>query len=257
MSKEASKWIVAICLMVPAAAYGSGQEEVSFENDLLTVRCVQAPLDQVFEQIKAATGMELILEDEVKTKRLTADIEALPAHSAIERLLEGVGVNYAMSFDIQNWQRVSMIFIGAGGGGPATPSQPAAARRRPTTRRRSPPTTPADEPEEDYVEDPDDFGAEELPEEMPNELMEGQPDPATGFDQAAPPPPAFPRSRFTPGLESSPFRRSNPQVPAGTAPTPNQTPGDPLLDPFGRPIPNPQQQQQQQQKKEQEKQQLM
>ena len=251
MKKEASKWIAIICLMVPAAVYGSGQEEVSFENDLLTVRCTQAPLAQVFEQIKAATGMELILEDGVKTKRLTADIEAQPAHSAIERLLEGVGVNYAMSFDIQNWQQVSMIFIGAGGG-PAAPRQPAATQRRPTNRRRSPRNMPADEPEEDYVEDPDDFGGEELPQEMPDEMMGTQPDPAMGFDQVAPPPPAFPRSRFTPGLESSPFRRANPQVPPGTAPAPNQTPGAPLLDPFGRPIPNPQQQLPP--KKEQEKQ---
>jgi len=250
MNKEASKWIVLVCLMVPATLYGSGQEEVSFENDLLTVRCVQTPLAQVFEQIKSATGMELILEDDVKTKRLTADIEALPAHSAIERLLEGVGVNYAMSFDVQNWQRVSMIFIGAGGGGPATPSRPAAAQRRATSRRRYPRNAPADEPEEDYVEDPDDYGAEDLPEEMPDEMMGDQPDPATGFDQVAPPPPAFPRSRFTPGLESSPFRRTNPQTPAGTAPIPNQNPAAPLLDPFGRPIP----QQQQQPKKEQEKQ---
>lgn len=249
MKIKAFVCVVSTCLLVPAVVSGSDLQ-VSFEDDLLTVRCVEAPLTQVFEQIKSATGMELILEDEVKTKRLTADIVDQPTHSAIERLLEGAGVNYAMSFDIQNWQRVSMIFIGVGGG-PVASSQPAAQPQTNTRRRPARRSTPADNPDEDFIEDPDDFGDEELPEDLQNDGIEGQPEQPFGAGQGAPPP-SYPRSRFTPGLESSPFGQTNPQVPPGTSPTPNQPPAYyPFLDPFGRPIPVPQQQQQQQKKNQQ------
>jgi hypothetical protein len=246
MKFKAFAWIVPVCLLVPAIVSGAGLE-VTFENDLLTVRCVETPLARVFEQIKSATGMELILEDEVKTKRLTAEIVSQPAHSAIERLLEGAGVNYAMSFDVQNWQRVSMVFIGTGGA-PVASSKPAAQPRATSRRRPVRRSSPAEDPDQDYVEDLDDFEDEELPGEMQNDMIEGQPDQPIGPGPGTPPP-SYPRSRFTPGLESSPFGQTTPQVPPATEPTPNQPPAYyPFLDPFGRPIPVPQQQQEQQKK---------
>ncbi len=244
--------------------------EVSYQNKLLSVRCSEAPLVRVFEEIESATGMELILEDPIKTKRLTADIEGQPLNLAIERLLEGIGVNYAMAFDREDWQRVAKIFIGEGGGAIA-PSPPPASRAssRRSPRRRP---TPTDDSYDDYG---DDMENEEGLEEDPGAVNDAgnvqNPPPAQPPSQSPlPPPPAFPRSSFTPGLESSPFGSSGstqlPGTGAKTTPSPSTgSPGNPppayypFFDQFGRPIQVPQpgtgsqqNQQQKQQKNQQE-----
>ena len=102
----------------------SQSTSVSYRGGLITIRCSNATLEQVFEQIKSETGLELFLEDPVKSKRLTADIVAQPVNQALERLLAGAGVNYAMLYDSEDWQRVDKIFVGEGGGAVAS-SQPA------------------------------------------------------------------------------------------------------------------------------------
>jgi hypothetical protein len=237
--------------MIPVLAYG--QAEVSYSGGLLTVRCDELPLSQVFEQIKTHTGIELILEDSVKTTRLTANIEAKPVHMALERLLEGSGVNYAMTFDPQDWTRVTRIFVGSGGGGPSTPA--AAAQRTTTSRRPVRRSSARSAQSDDDTEDPDeimddgDFGADEfLDDEGPDAGID-PPEEFQDFEEPSeisPPPPSYPRSPFTPGLESNPFGSSNrQQMQPGTEP---QQEGDPdapppafypFLDREGRPIPVP------------------
>lgn len=219
---------------------------VSYQNGQLTVRCADVPLEQVFAQIKATTGMELILEDAVKNTRLTASIEAQPLRLAIERLLAGSGVNYAMFFDLQDWQKVDKIFIGGGGGGPATPARQPAAR----TPTRGRPAPADDQYEEDMMEEEDDF---EDMEDFGNE--EPPPEPAADTPGYLPPAPSFPRSSFTPGLESNPYGATSGGQGGGASPEPETGEAEnpppayyPFLDPLGRPIPvppgaNPQQQQ--------------
>jgi hypothetical protein len=247
-------WVLSFCLItcLSAPAAARGQEEVTYSGGLLTVRCNEVPLAQLFEQINAAAGIELILEDSVKTTRLTANIEAQPPHLALERLLAGSGVNYAMSFDPQDWTRVTKIFIGSGGESPA-PAPQASSSRTPVRRRPVRRAAPADEyqEEEDFVEE-EEPAEEELPEEF---------DPEAGFEtpetpsNTSPRPPSYPRSPFTPGLESNPFGNTNPENQPAAQPqqegeADNPPPAYyPFLDPFGRPIPVPPGAQPQQKKK--------
>ena len=255
MYKLASRLAV-IFAMTWAIGAGSAQAQslsISYRGTLLTIRCQNASLEQVFEQIKSETGMELILEDPVKSKRITADIDSQPLHLAVERLLAGIGVNYAMMYDREDWQQVAKLFIGEGGG-PLASSQPAAAgnARRPV--RRAQPIEDNYDPTEEFE---DGFGEEETLEddfaedESGYDESEAAEDPDDGvIDEPAgqdfvPPPPAFPRSRFTPGLETSPFG-TNQQQPAGGTNTPSRSRAParppayyPFTDQFGRPIPVP------------------
>ena len=258
MKKQVVSFYVLACLFSPG--FAQGQAEVYYAGGLLTIRCNEIPLAQIFEQIKTEAGIELILEDSIKNTRLTANIDAQPANLALERLLEGSGVNYAMSFDRQDWTRVTKIFIGSGGGGPSSPAPQASSSRTPTRRRPARRTQPADEyqDEADMMMEDEELANEEFPDELgPDEGFEAPGGQApSDFNRPAP---NYPRSPFTPGLESNnPVGTTNPQGQPGAQPQQEGEPGNPppayypFLDPFGRPIPVPpgaQQQQRQPQKK--------
>jgi len=113
-----------------------GPPAVEFNDGLLTIRCADAPLGGLLDQVKAATGMTLILEGSAPGLRLTAQVEALPVSMAIPRLLEGTGIDYALVTDRRDPRRVATLYVGAGKGaatpgattGPAvSPSLPAPA----------------------------------------------------------------------------------------------------------------------------------
>lgn len=251
--------------------------EVTHLNGLVTIQCKNAPLSSVFERIEEATGIELTLEDEVKSKRLTANLVGLPVAMAVARLLEGMGVNYIVMMDPSDWGRVDKIFVGAGGGGPARAAVPV---------RGSVPAEPVDEAFEEAPPesleggtDPGDMGdavdpgLEAPPEDVqsPDESGAGQdqgdmaaPPGSSPLPDFLPPPQSFPRSSFTPGLpggnqrtqsgtNQKPQQQQQQQDPANTPPA-----TFPFMDPFGRPIPIPpemNQQQKQQQKRQQQQQQ--
>jgi len=104
------------CLLVAGrAARAADGVEISYANGLLTVRCAHARLATVLERIGSATGTEVVLDDSVKGTLLTADVEAQPVSVALERVLEGLGVTYAMSLSLDG-RRVSRMYIGTGGG---------------------------------------------------------------------------------------------------------------------------------------------
>lgn len=244
--------------------------QVTHRTGLVTIQCKDAPLSSVFERIEAEAGIELTLEDEVKSKKLTANLVDVPVAMAVARLLEGVGVNYIVMMDPSDWGTVDKIFVGAGGGGPARAAGPV---RGPVV-----PEEPAEEafeeaPPESFEEGVEgmepggamDPGIEAPPEDMPNpdEFGAGE-DPGAGAPPGSSPlpdflPPAqsFPKSSFTPGLP-----RTNQRTQGGTQQQPqNQDPANtppatfPFTDPFGRPIPIPPGMNQQQQQKRQQQQQ--
>ncbi|MGH9461321.1 MAG: hypothetical protein ACRD1X_08885 [Vicinamibacteria bacterium] len=248
--------LASLLVVFLAIATGSAQAQslsISYQGNLLTIRCENASLGQVFEQIQSATGMELFLEDPVKSRRITADIDAQPLNLAVERLLAGVGVNYAMMYDPEDWQQVAKLFVGEGGG-PLASSQPATGR---AVRRAEPIEDnydPTAEFEDEYVEEEvpeeevpaadesgfiDEAGAAEAEENF-TESVEDKP----ASQDYLPPPPSFPRSRFTPGLESSPFGANEQPAEETTSPSRTRPPTRPpayypFTDQFGRPIPVP------------------
>jgi hypothetical protein len=183
----------------------------------------------------------------VKSKRLTANLVDVPLAMAVSRLLEGMGVNYAVMMDPSNWGRVDKVFVGAGGGGSGRPLPPRAAPQP------EPPEEPYDDFESpDPMDDPG-FGVpgDEIPEEPQQDFGEFQNPPGSSpVPSFLPPTPSYPRSRFTPGLPSN-----TPQPgqggSEGTSPATPPPATFPFMDPFGRPIPippemNPQQQDQEQ-----------
>jgi hypothetical protein len=246
--------LVALLLAFSATA-GAQQAQVSFENGLLTVSCRNAPLSSVFEKIEEAAGVELILEDAVKTKRLTASFDSVPVAMAVQRLLDGGGVNYAVMMDPRDWGRVDKVFVGAGGGGPARSAAP--------PRRPPPPELVDDEYDDfedfddadmenmggDLVDDPDaDFDDMDPSDDPGQEFAPPRSSPVPSY---LPPQQSFPRSNFTPGLpggaSQQPQGASQPQPGQPALPPATM----PFMDALGRPIPVPpdmnQQRRQQQQ----------
>ena len=113
------------CLLVAGrAARAADGVEISYANGLLTIRCAQAGLGEVLEKVGSATGMDVVLDDSVKGTLLTADVGAQPVSLALERVLEGLGVTYAMSLS-PDGRRVSRMYIGTGGGHSPAASLPA------------------------------------------------------------------------------------------------------------------------------------
>jgi hypothetical protein len=244
--------------------------EVTYGNGLVSIKCKDATLSSVFERIAQETGIELTLEDEVKSRRLSANLVELPVSMAVSRLLEGAAVNYVVMMDPSDWGRVAKIFVGGGGGGGGAR---AAAPVRPAPRAEPPEEAYEEAPPESFDEtgeaaaDVADPGLDESPEDVEDpEEFAGEDDPnafpppgSSPLPDFLPPAQQFPRSSFTPGL---PNRNQRPQT--GTAQQPQQQdPGNapppatfPFTDPFGRPIPIPpgmnQQQQQNRQKRQQQ-----
>src|SRR3972149_6022637 len=97
--------IFVAALLVFAGVADAQSLSVSYHQNLITVRCNNVALVEVFEEIGSATGLVLFLEDPVKGKRLTADIEAQPLHRAVERLLAGGGGHFALMFVPGGWGR--------------------------------------------------------------------------------------------------------------------------------------------------------
>ncbi len=101
-------------LAASAAGVAAGDAlDITYAGGLLTIRCAQAELSDVLEQIGTATGMALVLDDAVKRTVVTADVEAQPVQVVLERLLEGRGVSYAMSLS-PDGQKVAKMFVGSG-----------------------------------------------------------------------------------------------------------------------------------------------
>ena len=78
---------------------GAQPVAVTFDAGLVSISCQNAPLSAVFDVLEEVTGMELILEDAVKSTKLNADLTDVPLAMAVQRLLEGNGVNYAVMMD--------------------------------------------------------------------------------------------------------------------------------------------------------------
>jgi hypothetical protein len=199
------------CLLArPGVSWAGDVVDITYAGGLLTVRCAAVPLAEVLKQVGSATGMELVLDNSVKKTLLTAEVEAQPESLALERLLEGSGVTYAMSL-APDGKHVARMYVGseAGGKNAAGPSPargastPAPAGDRVPRGLPLPPRpTPAwAGPVAATDEEDDDIDVE----------LDGEPSPFAGL-----------------GPEDLPG------IPSSALP-----PGGPALDSFGRPIPGP------------------
>lgn len=146
MSGAAWRRVVPAGLMLGLLAGPSAAEapQVAYNAGLLSIRCANAPLATVLEQVKTATGMELIFEGTPGSTRLTADIPAQPVSLALPRLLEGTGVNYLLVADHADPRRVAKMYIGSTATAGTSSGTPSPADRR--AARTAPPVAPIQEP---------------------------------------------------------------------------------------------------------------
>jgi hypothetical protein len=224
-------------LLGGAVAARAGEPvDVTYAGGLLTIRCAEAQLADVLEQVGSATGMALILDDAVKDTPLTADIEAQPVHVALERLLEGQGVSYAMSLS-PDGEKVAQMYVGTEAGAKSSTS-PTAGRARPPVLgvpggRRPQPAAPPVAPIAVGVPDDDDEVDAELGDDV-----------SAFAGLAAEALPALPSSPVSPASVSAAAGRAGtaatPVVPVPFGGTGGSAAYYPVLDPFGRPIPVPQ-----------------
>jgi hypothetical protein len=136
---RAASLLAGLALGLAARAHAGGAPQVVYKDGLLSIQCADAPLAGVLDQVKAATGMELIYEGAPASMRLTAAIAAQPASLVLPRLLEGTGVNYLLVADRADPRRVATMYVGDAKSG-TSPGSPAVAPRPPG---RPPKASPA------------------------------------------------------------------------------------------------------------------
>jgi hypothetical protein len=138
--KARTALVACLTLLGGSAARAGDGVDITYAGGVLTIRCAEARLVDVLEQIGSATGTALVLDAAVKSTLVTATIEAEPVQTALEHLLEGRGVTYAMSLSADG-QRVAQMYVGtdaeaksiasAAAGRPRPPATDPASRRTP------------------------------------------------------------------------------------------------------------------------------
>ena len=113
-----------LCLVAVTGLSSANDLTVDYTDGLLSIRCEAVPLETVFERIAERTGMEMLLDDAIATQPLTADVDAMPPKDAIETLLDGAHLNYALVLEPGNRSRVLRMYVGGAAGGALVPFSP-------------------------------------------------------------------------------------------------------------------------------------
>src|SRR5919108_6191208 len=110
----ASGLVCALLLAAPAVA--DDDIDLGYDEGLLSIRCVDARLATLLDEIRTATGMELIVADATPTVRVTTELQAQPVSVVIQRLLEGTGLDYVIVLDPSDGRRVAKMYLESEGG---------------------------------------------------------------------------------------------------------------------------------------------
>jgi hypothetical protein len=165
--------------------------EIRVAGDRVSLHAVSAPVSEILDRFARQTGMQLTYDAARPRQPLTATLENRTPAEAILSLLEGLGLNYALVMDRSGARVEQLLILGtvAGAAAPARPTPPVAQRATPRVEEQN--TFVEEEDEEDTISD----DVEEL------EAQEAaQPSPAGPAPSAAPPPPEYPSSAFSPRL---------------------------------------------------------
>jgi len=214
--------IVALTLMAPMAR---AEVVVRVTQERVDVTATAAPLADVLDQLARQTGMEIVYDGKPPRQKVTLALQGRSAAEAVQGILEGQGLNYALVADPTGTRVQTLLLAGAAGTGTSIGS---GAPRPPAPIRRRPVLPPGASPEMmdrgfDEMEDEDLYDDPGL---MDEALLEDEPpledeDPLAPATAAPPPgsgalpfpggqPRVYPASPFTP----QPFSPS----PAGAAP---------------------------------------
>jgi hypothetical protein len=219
--------LAAVALAAPPRA--AAEVEVHYRNGRVDLRATAAPLSEVLDRLGRATAMKVVNEGQTPAVQLTLTLEGRTPTEAVLGVLEGLGLNYALSLDASGSRIETLILAGAAGNKPA----PATFRSSTPTNRFIPRASPVipDEPDmaeeappveddeeangaEGEVDEPLDEGAQQDPAQPP-----GAPPGPRGSVLQAPAEPLFPSSPFAP--------RAPVFAPAPEPPPTDQTPKPP------------------------------
>ncbi len=192
------------------AARSQPQVDVTLRDDRVVVRATAAPLADVLTRFAQATRAEIVFEGARPRQLVTVVIEAGSPAEAIERLLEGQGLNYVLRLD-PTGKTVELLVI-AGSASPAP--TPAGTARSP---RASPPAFRP--PEEEDPAEPGEAdaavrsrrgpGSQSAARHVPGETrtrQPGEPEPPApaSYPGAVPTSPPLPTPPVYPGPASYP-----------------------------------------------------
>ncbi|MGH9392365.1 MAG: hypothetical protein ACRD1Z_22395, partial [Vicinamibacteria bacterium] len=109
--------LLVLAILFSSLGHGQDVSRVRRERGRFWIQCQSAPLQEVLREIAALSPMELWLDEGLSGKRVSADVEGATLKQALEDLFEDVGgVNYVLTFDPSNPERVTKIYAGGGGG---------------------------------------------------------------------------------------------------------------------------------------------
>lgn len=108
-----------LVLLLFFGPFAHGQDaRVRSEGGRFWIDCQSAPLEEVLREIAAHSPMELWLDEGLSGKRVSASAEGATLKQALEEVFEDVeDVNYVLTFDPSNPERVMKIYAGGGGAG--------------------------------------------------------------------------------------------------------------------------------------------
>jgi hypothetical protein len=110
--------LLVLALFFSPLAHGQNASRVRHERGRFWIQCQSAPLDEMLREIAALSSMELWLDEGLAGKQVSATVEGATLKQALEDLFEEVAdVNYVLTFDPSNPERVTKIYAGGGGGG--------------------------------------------------------------------------------------------------------------------------------------------
>jgi hypothetical protein len=190
-------------LLLPARS--QPEIDVRLLEDSVVVRAVRAPLDDVLTRFAQATGADIVYDPARPRQLVTLTIEARTAAEAVEKLLEGQGLNYVVRLD-PSGRKVEMLVVVGG-------ARPSFAAGR-TGRPGSPPPA-EEEAEPGEVEEPFAPGEDLAP--PPALPVEGATQSGGGAASPGAPGGAIgpePSSPESPGYEPPPPEQPQPPAPA-------------------------------------------
>ncbi|HXY39939.1 MAG TPA: hypothetical protein VEQ10_09725 [Vicinamibacteria bacterium] len=84
--------------------------EVRAASGLVTMHCRTAPLSAVLDQLSRQTGLNVVYGGPRPSMPVSIDIEGLSEADALSRLLEGLGLDYAVQLDAAGSHVIAVLF---------------------------------------------------------------------------------------------------------------------------------------------------
>jgi len=210
------RWVlVALVLTAPVAR---AEVVVRVAEERVDVTATAAPLADVLDSLARQTGMEIVYDGKPPRQRVTVALEGRSAAEAVQGILEGQGLNYALVADPTGLHVRTLILAGTAGKGPRA----GGSSRSPSPLSRRPPLPPGASPGMmdplDGLEDEDLYDESDL---MDEELLEDEPP----LDEEEPLAPAA--AVPPPGSGALPFPGGQPRVYPASPFTPQPSFGPP------------------------------